>query len=475
MPPSAPRLADQPVHPGEYAVRPGVVERQRPQGGPHLPHPRRCLHVVPGDIAQHDAETAVGQHESVVEVAAGGVAVHPGLVARRDPQLRQVRQVLRQHAALQQLGGAVLGLEAAGPLGGLRDQLGAGGKQRPLRRGPGVRIAVPDPEGAPQGCRPQRQRRQRPDLLVVPVDCAGVQRVFVAGEPRVGGAGGDGQRAGVLGRPAPPQRRQPLVGLVDDLAADPAYRPPARPVVNAERGPVGVEGVQRVAQRDAGDVVEGQGGGEGGGQLAQALQLLDHLGGLGGDGEHADHPAGAVAHRRVAVREDAVLDQTGARRGRPAGSSPAPGAVGRRGRRRRGRRPVPTGARSRSGPRSQPGRTPPGAARRPAGRRRRCRSAPGRRRRRAPSASGRRRPVRPTCAAPDPSCAAHRAASAPMGTRRVERRCPWRLGHRRRGPVGWGFGRTCLACQQPNARPHAGMDDRHPECHRAFARRVPLR
>ena len=109
-----------------------------------------------------------------------------------------------------------------------------------------------------------------------------------------------------------------------------------------------------------------------------------------------------------------------------------------------------------------------GAARRAAGRTRRCRSAPGRRRRRAPSAWGTRRRGRPAYAAPGPSRGARRGASAPTGTRRAGRRCPRRPDHRRWGRVGWEFARTCLACPQPSARRRTGMDRQLPECRKAF-------
>jgi hypothetical protein len=113
---------------------------------------------VPGHVAQHHRETAVGQLERVVEVAAGRVAVHAHVVPGGDAEPGQLRQMFRQHAALQHLGGAVLGLEPPGPLGRLGDQLRGGGEQRPFGRQPGVRIAVAHGQRAVQGRCPQRHR-----------------------------------------------------------------------------------------------------------------------------------------------------------------------------------------------------------------------------------------------------------------------------------------------------------------------------
>ncbi len=109
------------------------------------------------------------------------------------------------------------------------------------------------------------------------------------------------ERRGGVGRQPPPHRGQPLVRLVEQLAADPPDHPPRGAVVDAERRLVDVGGVERVAEGDPRHVVEGERRGERRGQLAQPAQPVGDLCRLGRDDEDAGDPPARVADRRHAA------------------------------------------------------------------------------------------------------------------------------------------------------------------------------
>jgi hypothetical protein len=62
-----------------------------PYRGADLAHQGGGVHVVSGDVAENHGGLMPGQGERVVEVAAGGVAVHAGLVLRGQSEVVQRR------------------------------------------------------------------------------------------------------------------------------------------------------------------------------------------------------------------------------------------------------------------------------------------------------------------------------------------------------------------------------------------------
>ena len=73
-----------------------------------LAHRRRRAEPLPDDIADHQRDAPVGALEHVVPVAADGRLVTRGQVTRRQLETLDLGQPLRQQAALQGLGDAVL-------------------------------------------------------------------------------------------------------------------------------------------------------------------------------------------------------------------------------------------------------------------------------------------------------------------------------------------------------------------------------
>ena len=95
-------------------VRIVVLEGERAERVPQLPHHRGGLNALADDVADDEADRAVLELDDVVPVSADVDADRARQVAGRERDPADRRQALRQDAALHRLRDPALGLVAAG-------------------------------------------------------------------------------------------------------------------------------------------------------------------------------------------------------------------------------------------------------------------------------------------------------------------------------------------------------------------------
>ena len=107
----------------------GVLVGERAEGVAELPHQHRGRDAAAGDVADGDVDDAVGAAHGVVPVPADLEPDRARVVAAREPEPFDHRQLVRQEAPLQRRGDIVLPLRVAGPPERPCCVVGVGGKE----------------------------------------------------------------------------------------------------------------------------------------------------------------------------------------------------------------------------------------------------------------------------------------------------------------------------------------------------------
>ena len=130
-----------PGHPGGEPVEqlqgrggPVALQQRGGQRAAQLSHHGGGHRALPDDVADRDRHPVLVQLDHVVPVAARLDALCAGQVPGVQQEARELRQPLRQQAALQRLGHPVLGPVEPGPIQRLGALLGQREQRRPLDR-----------------------------------------------------------------------------------------------------------------------------------------------------------------------------------------------------------------------------------------------------------------------------------------------------------------------------------------------------
>ena len=139
------RPLDELVEPGDNGVRVVVLEGERAERVPELPHHRRRLDTLADHVADDEGDAAMLEVDDVVPVAADVHTDRAGQVAGGEGDAADRREPLRQDAPLHGLGDRAFGLVAPGSV----ERLPALAHERdePLAVGVGKRTARRSPHG----------------------------------------------------------------------------------------------------------------------------------------------------------------------------------------------------------------------------------------------------------------------------------------------------------------------------------------
>jgi hypothetical protein len=141
-------VPDQAVELLEHALRRVPLERVSPQRASQLSHHRGGGQALAGHVAHHEAHPSARDRDHVVPVAPHLGLRRGGQIPRCHSQTRQLRETLRQQAALERLSDPVLALVHACLVDAERDAIGRQPQQPQVLGAEAPRLAGPHQQHA---------------------------------------------------------------------------------------------------------------------------------------------------------------------------------------------------------------------------------------------------------------------------------------------------------------------------------------